>query len=917
MQAMERAAADRAAWLAALLAEFSVLPPAQVRQAPFPTLSELTDNWDGKPEPAAGVYLPRPDVDEELCAALASPTGSYPFLLVYGDDGAGKSTSTWKAIETVLSPETKVLVPRDVESLVALATVDLASIAAQPALIWVDELTVDDLDSLTHGIVDRLTASAFIVATISASVVAAILAAPPDQWQVARSALRRAYLLHLLYDPVLVEQVKINSRGGVVPSDVDGLGDVADDDRDMLILRLNTASAANPAGMALVRAAIDCRRAGLERPVTDSELRRLFAHYLAEIRNIAVSEELFEAGIVWAQGTGSANEALLTVHPARGRDDERRWSVARVLVDDAEPNRVIPDALWAELIDFATPEQCAHIGRRARELQRLTYAATAHVKASTVSPLEARERILAALAYMELGDQRATRESLEAAYQAGVRDGLSSEACFAAYQLGDFSKKDGDTETAIRLWTFVAEQGQEWSLEAFLALGAHYTLSGETEKALVALDRDFSDANLSTTQRRATMLRLALRPTQEGLAEIVGDQYGSVEESDEDRQFKRVLIDHVAQRLRDSDTAVDNRAEALFEQGRTALLFGSKEDAATFFERCIECADADHSVEAAFALGELRHEEGDAAGAERAWRAVLDLAEPAMVMRARFNIGLLRMEAGDEAAAVAMLETVLTKGDAARRAHAALLMAQIRKSQGADVPIVDDLYQQAIEADDPEWSPLALTELGLRKYGRDGATDEAVSLLSRAAESRQHEARAKAPWVLGRLLEDREDLNGAIQAYEASIAAEHPEFTPAAHISLGQLYGTLNRVQLGMRHLKTAYNSGHPEYRLEAAFWIGLYHYWFGRFRNAAAVFREVVNGRHPRLWPEAGVLLGRMCMELGDARGAAKAWRAVARSGSQPSAREAMANLLELSEGPLGEEEELTALGEGNFEEG
>jgi hypothetical protein len=105
-QAMERAAADRDAWLAALLAEFSVLPPDQVRQAPFPTLSELADDWDGRPEPAGGVYLPRPDVDEELCAVLASPTGPYPFLLVYGDDGAGKSTSTWKAIETVLSPET-------------------------------------------------------------------------------------------------------------------------------------------------------------------------------------------------------------------------------------------------------------------------------------------------------------------------------------------------------------------------------------------------------------------------------------------------------------------------------------------------------------------------------------------------------------------------------------------------------------------------------------------------------------------------------------------------------------------------------------------------------------------------------------------------------------------------------------------
>ncbi|WP_149263311.1 lipopolysaccharide assembly protein LapB [Actinomadura sp. K4S16] len=903
VQAMERAAADRTARLGALLAEFSVLPPNRIRRPPFPTLGELSSDWDGKPSPKGGVYLPRPDFDEELCAALAVPAAPYPFVLVYGDDGAGKSTSAWHAVEEVLPPNTRVLVPQGGNALAALAeNKDLTSIAAPPTLIWADGLTVEDLDCLTRETVDRLASTVFIVATVSAHDCAAILDAPRGRLPVARDALRSAYLLHLLYEPEIIEQVTLNSVGDAVSLDADQIGDAALD-ADMMILRLTTARTGSPEGMALVRAAVDCRRAGLKRPVSDSELRRLFPHYLAEIRNISATDELFEAGITWAQGAGSANDALLTVMPRRGRD-ERLWGVARVLVDGAEPNRAIPDALWAELIDFATPEECTHIGMRAGDLRRLAYSAEAHTKAAAMRSLEPQARLLAAAAYSDLGDRRAARESFEAGYHAAVRDGLSGEACFAACQLGNIANADGDTDAAIGWWTDAADCDQDWSPDACLALATHHALSGEVDRAVELLDRDFSSAK-PAVRRRAVMVLAALRPTPEGLAEVAGDRDGSVDDPEE-RLLRSALIDYVTRRIRNSEAgdaaeAVDvNRAETLFDQGYRALLFGSKQDAATAFERCIECGDAQHSVNAALELGRLRREEGDAAGAERALAVVLDLGGPEMAARARFNMGLLRMDVGDEVGAVAILESVLATGDTTRRAHAAVLIAHIRKSQGADVDVVDGLYRLAIDADDAEWSPLALTELGLRHYGRDGATDEAVSLLSRASTSRHSEAGAKAAWILGRLLEDREDFHGAIQTYQKAIAAGHPDFTPAAHSSLGQLYGVLNQTALAMRHLEIAYNSKHPEYRLEAAFHLGLLHYWFGRFRNAAAMLREVVSGQHPRLWPHAGVLLGQVYGKLGDVSRAAEAWQTVASSGIEPDASEAMANLRELGEAPL-----------------
>ncbi|MFD8799956.1 hypothetical protein [Streptomyces atroolivaceus] len=263
---MERTAAAQSARLSILLADFSVLPPNQVRQPPFPTLDELAGDWDGRPEPAGNVYLPRPDFDEELRAALASPTAPYPFLLVYGDQGAGKSTSAWKAVDEVLRPETQVLVPRDGNALAALAEVDdLSSIAAPPALIWADGLIAEDLDCLNREAVDRLVAKAFIVATVSADDCAAILDAPRDQMPVARAALRRAYLLHLPYEPEIVEQATLNSYGGAVPTDEDEIGDAAVD-ADMMLLRLNTARTVNPAASGVSRPAYALRMATQKPP---------------------------------------------------------------------------------------------------------------------------------------------------------------------------------------------------------------------------------------------------------------------------------------------------------------------------------------------------------------------------------------------------------------------------------------------------------------------------------------------------------------------------------------------------------------------------------------------------------------------------------------------------------------------------
>ena len=122
-----------------------------------------------------------------------------------------------------------------------------------------------------------------------------------------------------------------------------------------LIARYKASPDDNPAGCAVVRAAIDFRRASTSRPVSEPELRRLFPLYLRAIRSgLAPTDDQFDAGIQWATQPVSSQVALL--RPDRHGRELRTWTVFdhAVAVDegqDGQPRR-IPAETWVELIDI-------------------------------------------------------------------------------------------------------------------------------------------------------------------------------------------------------------------------------------------------------------------------------------------------------------------------------------------------------------------------------------------------------------------------------------------------------------------------------------------------------------------------------------------------------------------------------------
>lgn len=922
-RALSSSTASRSTRRTALLGELGRLLRTD---GPVPTIGALTtresDAWRGFPDLGGADYVPRPDVDEELSQALRPAGEPYPFLLVYGDDGAGKSSSAWQAVAAVLDPATEVLAPRDGKALAGLArAADLRTVVGTPVLIWADDLSAADLNELTRDTLARLSGFALVVATISAVSCAEILdAANQRTLSVAKAAFRRAYLVHVPFDAGLFEPP--------VPADEAYEADV---DIDMLRVRLNIARSACPAALAIVRTAIDCRRAGLNRWLTDDILKRLFPHYLAEINDLAPSDTQYERGLEWAVGTGSPDDALLRPMPHRG-PDRRAWGVPRALVE-SESARPVPDYLWAELIDLATPQECDRIGYFAGKSGAMFYAAEAHGKAATVPELAERAGAMRAAALHELGDRQASRDVYTAVYEAASREGAADEASMMAHQLGTLANQDGDDHAAVEWWTRAVELDGRWSLNARVALGVHYAATGEHDEAIETLDRDFSGADPVTALRALTVLA-HLRPDRDILDRAIDGWHHRIELGDDAvRDVDRDMLDELIrirhgvdaepepahdpveaalapararraagdqrgalESFRELSTMDESglRAAALYELGATAASLGLTAQARAAYEESVACGDPTYSVTAALDLGMLFDDTGDRAGALAAWTVAARLGDPATASKANLNIGLLHHESGDDEAAVAAFRLAEATDDTSRRARAVLLLAEADERLGADAVTVDGHYRRAIDAGDEDLSPLAAVALGGRIYGRHGATDEAVSLLRLGVASTNVEARAKGGFALGRLLEDRGEPAAAVEALQTAIGAHHPEFSVAAQSMLGQIYATLEKREPAMRHLKAALDAGHPEYSTEAAFYIGVMDQWDGKFKNAALMFRRVFEQRESRYWTGAGVHLGMVLADDGQEDAAIAVWRVVAATDHPRDARWAREKLAE-----------------------
>jgi hypothetical protein len=206
-----------------------------------------------------------------------------------------------------------VILPRDGTALAELSRLGLiASQGGEPALVVLDDLGPEDLEALTSDVLDRVSASAVIVATMTAQRRSAVLGTRGAVGAVARTALEhRSRQFELSSDPPTGAQKADAER--LYPAErFDGsIAETLVGGRELLA-RYKASRDENPAACAVLRSAIDCRRAGLSRPLIEPELRRLFSLYLPMVHiDLTPTDKLFSDGLKWAARPISSQVALL------------------------------------------------------------------------------------------------------------------------------------------------------------------------------------------------------------------------------------------------------------------------------------------------------------------------------------------------------------------------------------------------------------------------------------------------------------------------------------------------------------------------------------------------------------------------------------------------------------------------------
>lgn len=494
----------------------------------LPRLSELTDDVLGVTPTRYSIeghapYVPRPEADEKVCGLLAAPGPPYPFVIVWGTTKAGKSRTLAEALRATFAHDPAVVVPRDAHALADFARLEMDRLVRRPpAVVVLDDLYPAGLETLTVDVLAKVRSWAVIATTMTAQRRADVLTTGGEVGAIARAALASiSGEYELLSSPPTGAEKDEAER--LYPAEVfDGsIAETLVGARE-LIARYKASYDTNPAGCAVVRAAIDIRRAGLDRPVTPSELRRLFPRYLHSIRiGLTPTDEQFAAGIEWATRPVTSKVALL--RPTNTGQEPTAWTVFdhAVTADEGQEGhkRLIPTETWTELIEMLPVADALQVGFTADMAGNKT-AATAALRKAVGSNYLTETPMLAMAVGMLL--KRQDTDYARAALQQAIESDDAEAATLARMNLGDILRQKGDLDSALAQYQQAIDSGDTNVVPiALIGLGDVLRQQGDIDGARTAYQQaiDFGDTRITPTARN----RIQNLSKPQGGAEGFGD----------------------------------------------------------------------------------------------------------------------------------------------------------------------------------------------------------------------------------------------------------------------------------------------------------------------------------------------------------------------------------------------------------
>lgn len=252
------------------------------RDGRLPRLSELPDEILG-PTPTiytkAGraPYVDRPAADATLRSLLEVKNPPFPYVIVVGPSKAGKSRTALEAARKALKDAPTIL-PLHGIALAKFSRLDPPiALGDLPALVWMDDITVADLDHFTGDVLDSLRGRCILLGTMRDRSWDEIYYADSEITAVSRAALRRARKCELPFELTPAERVQ---AAILYPTEALSLecpapASIAETlvGGERLWSRYCAGREACPAGHAIVQAAVDWQRGGLVRPCPESDPR--------------------------------------------------------------------------------------------------------------------------------------------------------------------------------------------------------------------------------------------------------------------------------------------------------------------------------------------------------------------------------------------------------------------------------------------------------------------------------------------------------------------------------------------------------------------------------------------------------------------------------------------------------------------
>jgi tetratricopeptide (TPR) repeat protein len=425
--------------------------PCRAREA---RAAEYGVDTEALPEGQAWHYVRR-DFEQKLRAALlAAMSGSGPRLVMLsGEPKSGKTRSAFQALGCEELEDSWLLVPRDGASVEALLPPGAVPPNFAPLIVWLDDIeryASADANGLRDGVLRKLVCDRPL----------ALLATEGGRGT-------RSYGRELM-DPVaqlrgiatcIEVPVKLSgeelARAASAYRDelAEEIGNVGIGRRmvavDELTERLTRPRDRCREGIAVIRAAIDWRRAGVLSPLSASQLEELYRHYLPD--DLDPSGDLFASGLRWAREPLPNTEISLLRRAIGAADGYDPYDLAVEVASRKWPE--LTQGALNEIAALASATDCFQMASAALDRGEATRALDllARAEHSEDRRLSAAGAFNTAILLERAGDSAGARAAYTRADERGSLRG--------AFNLGQLLRREGQLGEAEAAYGRADERG--------------------------------------------------------------------------------------------------------------------------------------------------------------------------------------------------------------------------------------------------------------------------------------------------------------------------------------------------------------------------------------------------------------------------------------------------------------------------